>query len=439
MALDRRLRVIPAAAAWWWRSPDGLRYTFHLRKGLRFSDGSRITAQDVVSSFDRALTSIGSNGIMAGYLSEVATVGGRPAIFAAGPARVTFQLNQPSPAFLSKLAFVGAAVVDMARVRRFGPVWTSHPVSSGPYRLLASSDANEIRLQRNPYFRPTPPFTSVNIRLASQQQGIRAFTRGQAAVVSNLAQVASLRSQQLAGLEIVPELSLDYVLLNVRRWPLNDRGIRRALSLVVDRPRLVKYAFHGDAAPESGMVPSPLLPRESRQRLDTAMALFAMGGSGHPFGSGLRPLRLVYPSSEPDRILAAAITRRWRTSIGLHVTPVPLSPGLYQFAVRTHHFDLALVRWKAETADAQDFLGDQLVGGAPQNFSGWANGSFDRLMRASLLQSIDSWARRRELLAAEAIAAREAPWIPLDTPLQAALIRPGLLGVALTPQGISVQ
>ncbi len=98
--MNGRLHVVPAAATSWSRSSNGIYYTFHLRRDLRFSNGTRITPWDVVQSFRRAVASSGTNGIMGGYLQEIASTPSGPAITSHNPDTVTFRLRYPSPPFL---------------------------------------------------------------------------------------------------------------------------------------------------------------------------------------------------------------------------------------------------------------------------------------------------------------------------------------------------
>ncbi len=218
--------------------------------------------------------------------------------------------------------------------------------------------------------------------------------------------------------------------------PLDNEDLRRAFALSLQRRRTVEAAFANGALAEGSLVPEPLLPGESQQDHNATLAIFELGGSGHAFGSGIRHLRLIYPNSGIDGKVAFSLSRLWRKSLGIDIVPTGLSSDRYQRAIHQGKFDLALVRWQAESADPSNFLQDQLYSHGPDDFSGWSNNYYDHLIRASLTQGIDSTTRRQDLLGAEAIAARQAPWIPLDVPLQAALIRPQTRDVALSPEGI---
>jgi oligopeptide transport system substrate-binding protein len=434
--LDAHLQVKPDGAERWTISPDGLRYTFYLRPNLRFSNGKIVTANDVVASLQRALGPAGSNGIVGDYLSDVARVHGMPAIRALNRHAIRIQLRQPSAAFLSKLTFPGTDIVDVAMVNHYGPVWTQHADGFGPYRLVSWIHGRKLVLAPNPYYPVQAHLHRLTIVFASAATAERAFAQGKTDIVSQLTPSSSVLRRFGRLAHISPALALDYVVLNTRRQPLTHKRVRQALALAVDRSALTKAVFGVSAVPVGTLAPPSLLPSPSEGGANPAAARTELQEAGYPLGRGLRPLRYLYPNTPLETLRAHLLQQLWRRTLDIKIVPVGLSPASYSAALMARDFDLALVRWGAEYADAADFLDTQLRAGAANNLSGWSNWHFQHLIDAANAAAPESIARRRYFEAAAAIALGQAVWIPLDSPLQLALIAARVHGVHLTPAGL---
>ena len=447
--MNRRLQVVPAAASSWLEFDHGLEYVFYLRPNLRFSTGARVTAADVVGSLRRAMSLGQASGGLGGYLSEVRSVESIPSVTGAGPGIVEFNLSYPSPAFLSKLTFVSASIVDMATVKRYWPVWTVHADGSGPFRLALWQPYGTVKLAPNPYYLPTPPKTHVTITFQSPSAALTSFLNNTTDVVAGLPSPISLPPaiRKYARYVAQPP-ALDYVVVNTRQRPLTNPTLRQALALSVNRTSLVKDVLGTSAMPTGALVPPSILPGAFQQQFDPETALRLLvrahlappplpgGGTTSPtLPANVRPLRLLYLNTTTETRKAQFLQQLWEKYLGVQVHPIGEDYPGYVTALRTGHFDLALVQWGAQYLDASNFLNFQLRGGAPENLSGWNDPSFNRIMKASLVQGIDSRSRHADLLMAALIAAQQAPWIALDEPLQLTLVHTSAGAVALTPAG----
>lgn len=436
--MDAHLRVVPGVANYWKVSGDRLTYTFHIRTGLRFSNGDRLTSGDVAASLVRAIGPASSNGIMGTYLGEVAQANGSPDIYPVGKSEIGIRLSHPSAGFLAKLTFLGAAVIDMGILRRYGSIWTSHEAGLGPYSLTSWNHGTSIILHRNKYYRPRPPTATIAVEFApTAASAVKAFVDHKTAVVSQLDGSTNLQSSNRGEVHLSPALALDYIMFNNRHSVVNNQYFRRALASAIDRKAMVKQVFGAAAVPEASIVPPALLPGLPTEAEDSTLAVQSLAQSGHASGSSLRTLTFVYPNSSGERKRALFLSAEWQRILDVHVKPVGLKPQSYGTAVRAGKFDLALVRWGAEYPDASDFLINQLQTGAANNLSRWSNSHFDRLVKAATIAPVNSAERRTDLLAAAQIATKYAIWIPLDSPDQVALIDSELKGLELTPLGLT--
>lgn len=435
--LDSHLRVVPGVANYWSVSRDGLTYTFHIRPGQHFSNGDPLTSGDVAASLTRAMGPASSNGVMGTYLNEIATANGSPDIYPLGKSEIGIHLSHPSEGFLAKLTFLGAAIVDMGVLRRYGAIWTSHEAGLGPYRLLTWKHGSYLVLVRNNYYSPKPTLDRVTIAFApSAAVAANAFANNRTAVVSQLEGDAGIQSRFGSEAHAAPALALDYIVFNNHHASVNNQFLRRALASAIDRKAMVRSVFGSTAVAEASLVPPSLLPEVMTERADTTFAVQSLAQSGHASGSSLRTLTFVYPKSPSEKKRALFLTAEWERVLGIHVKPVGLQPRAYGTAVRAGKFDLALVRWGAEYPDASDFLGSQLESKAADNISGWSNYHFDKLLQAATAAKANSPERARDLLGADQIATQNAIWIPLDSPIQLALIRNDVKGLGFTPAGL---
>jgi peptide/nickel transport system substrate-binding protein/oligopeptide transport system substrate-binding protein len=429
--LNRKLQIVPAAARSWRESHHGFRYVFQLRQGLRFSNGTSLTNSDVVRSFRRAIELAFASGTEPD-LSEVALVNGQPAIYRAGHLGVEFLLSQPSPEFLAKLTFVGSDIVDMGTVARYGAVWTDHADGLGPYRVDGATAGSRLTVVRNPFFRPIPRLRRIAISFAPHaSSAVSAFVTGRADIVTGLQQLPANTKALSRDIHTAPQLALNYVLINTRVTPLTNWRLRRALGLAVDRGTLARAVFGRLAVANGSVVPPALLPSAAHQTFAPLAAAQQLTTAGYPFGGTVKPLELIYPRSPIERREAAILRSQWRSVLNVRVQPRPLSLTAYRIAISTGNFQLALAEWGARYPDPADFLDYQLSGGSPGNLAGWNYPPFDALVRSSRKQGIDSPNRRLLLFRAAAVAAQRAPWIPLSTPVQITLTRPGARTVSL--------
>jgi len=436
--LNSRMRVAPAAAVRWSIRDHGLRYDFFLRRGLRFANGRSVTAGDVAGSLVRAIRlGAAGKGIMAAELSEIAQQNGRPEVGPVGPTQIQIQLSRPSPAFLAKLTLAGASIVDMKQIQRYPSVWTNAPNGSGPFRLSSISNRGTLVLMPNRTFRPAPRHIRIIVDELATGKAVQAFATRHSDVVTGLSPTLAILHRFRSSLRSSPGLDLTYVLLNTGRGALAGEDVRRALALAVDRTALVRSTFGPTQLPEASVVPARLLPGVSPQPVDPTTALAALRVAGHPFGRGLPRLQLVFPRNRLQARLAHLLTSVWLRILGVRVVAHGLGTTTYATDVRSGRFDLAMVQWGAQYPDATDYLEDQLVTSAPDNLSGWSNRHFDTLLRLSDQQYVDSPIRHELLVGAADIANRQAPWIPISSPIQIALIRRTVMHLTMAPTGIS--
>jgi peptide/nickel transport system substrate-binding protein len=245
-------KVVPALAEKWDVSKDGKTYTFHLRKGLKFSDGSPITAEDVawnIEQFADPEVNISLAGVAVGTESAEAT----------DASTVVVKLEHPVSAFLYNIAIFPAFIVPKDKVEKEGAAFWKHPVSSGPFKLKEFASGDHITFEKNPYYfeKGKPYLDTMRWNFVPDSNTrVLALKSGEAQMIDGVpfGQVESLQADSGVGLQQV-ELPQEILMVTNTKTPaLNDVHVRRALSLAIDRESLNTAVFKG-----TGIVPNSVI------------------------------------------------------------------------------------------------------------------------------------------------------------------------------------
>lgn len=276
---DRENRLVPGLAERW-ETPDDRTYVFQLRPGLRFSDGSPLTARDVAASF-RA--NVQKGWPTAGYLRSIASAE------TDGPLRLIVRTRTPYPLLLYKLPWgyvLPARFVDRVPVP---------PVGAGPYRLVSWEAGRTFTLERNPYFeRPRPSIDRARFDVVPDAgERIARVLSGQADIADEvpLDLVDSLRKERGVHVHVNPTRRVLFLTLRVTEPPFSDPRVREAFDLALDRRELVQRAYDGRTAAALQLVPPSVVgfdPSFRASRPDRGRARTLLAEAGYPDGIDVR-------------------------------------------------------------------------------------------------------------------------------------------------------
>ncbi len=432
-AVDARGAIVPGCAQRWSVSPDGLRYEFLLRPGLRWSDGQPLTAADFVGSFRRMLEPataalLGNRFDAIRGARALRTGAGPPealGLAAPGPQRVVVELDRPDTDF-PKLAAV-AYVVPMHRIRLSGRDWAKPPaiVVNGAWLPREWAQNGRLTLMRNPAFHAAADFPRAPAQLEwimgiDDATRLRLFRSGglDVAQLSEGSQLAIARRELPKALRSVPFYGGGWVGINTRRGALRDARVRRALALAVDRGALAaRVRGLGERATES-VVPEAVAdyPRHAvpahadwpmARRLVVARELLAAAGIDRT-----RPRRLVaiFSSNPLTQRTFLALNAMW-APLGLPVEARGLESRAYNVALSQHDYDLMDYETFSVVQSATSFIG-RFRSDSFLNYMGYANPEVDRLIDLAERQA-DPAARAAGYLEVEALLLRDYPVVPL--------------------------
>jgi oligopeptide transport system substrate-binding protein len=425
--------TVAGAADSWTVSGDGLVYVFKIRDHV-WSDGTPVTAHDFVYSLRRILhpdtaaeyasllyTVLGAEEINSGKAAPE-TLGAR----AIDDKTLEITLSGPAPFFLGQLNHYTAYPVPRHVVEKHGKDWTKkgNIVSNGPYVLDEWVPNSHLRLAKNATYYDAANVSIDTVILYPQEDRTavqRRFRAGEIDIATDFAsdQIDWLKENLADETRIAPYLGNYYYPVNTRKPPFNDKRVRLALSMAIDRETLVdKVMKTGEIAAYSFVPPGTLNYGEPSyvsfkgvgyaDRLAKAKTLLAEAGF-----TADKPLefQLRYNTSENHKRIAVAVAAMWK-KLGVKVE-------LYNSEVKVHYadlkqgkFDVARAGWIADYNDPQNFLYLLETRTGANNYGGYSVKTFDDLMvQASKTADLD--ARAKLLAKAEAIAMEDQPIIPI--------------------------
>ncbi len=278
---DEKLNIVPALAEKWEISQDGTVYTFYLRRGVKFHDGTDFNAAAVKKFFDYVLLSnLRRTGLFKGIVKEIQIV---------DDYTVKFVLEKPYSPFLNRLAHEGALVVSPKAIDEMGsdPAKLGrNPVGTGPFMLKEWKIGERIELVKNPnYWKQGQPYLDgvVFTIIPDDVTRMTQVRAGDADVMFNPtpALVASVAKDPKLTVRIEPGLRVIYIGMNVRKAPLNDIRVRQALNYAIDKEKLCSVIMRGLATPSDSPLASkttgyfstggyPYNPQKAKQLLKEA-------------------------------------------------------------------------------------------------------------------------------------------------------------------------
>lgn len=442
--------IIPGVAERWEVSPDGLRYTFHLRAGARWSNGAPVTSGDFYDTFMRALDPQvgcenagyafpihGARDFIDGRSADPASVG----IRAPDARTLVLILDHPAPSLLTLLAgtpffpvYMPSLDANGGRHQRGGP-WTRPGVlvSNGPFTLAEWRPNAYVSVKRNPDYWDAGRIRLSEVRFypTDDEDGEeRSFRAGQLHVTNRLPvnKVAVYMAGHPEELHVNPSLRTNYLTFNVGRAPFADRRVREAFSLAVDRRELVHAALGRLGTPAYAWVrpgTGGYTPR-SGFRFDPAEGRRQLAAAGYPGGAGFPAVEFTLNSNVGVALqIAQVLQQMWAKNLGVQVSVAPLEFKVYLSVAREKQFQVLLDGW-APIPDAGDVL-EMGVTNDPNNDAAFSDGAYDKAYLASQVAP-DAAGRRSAFDAMEAINASVVAYAPLYYTNRALLVHPSVRG-----------
>ncbi|HST03321.1 MAG TPA: peptide ABC transporter substrate-binding protein [Chloroflexia bacterium] len=452
VSFDQHLHVVPDLAQGWDISADGTVYTFHIRPEARFHDGRTVTAEDVIYSWERALSpEINSNEALT-YLNDIvgaADVRSGKAQHVSGLRKVDdhtleVHIDAPKPYFLMKLTYRVSSIVDKQNVES-GADWYKHPNGTGPYKLT-DWEAGKVKVYtRNDDFYLNPPAIKYIVLLLYQGYGLNLYETGDIDMTgvggAELEQASDATGSMHADLVSGVDMCTDYLSFDVSQAPFDDPKVRQAFALSVDKNEYLQVALQGDGLVAKGLYP-PSLPgyNPSLQGLsfDPDMAKQLLAESR--YGSATKLPTIVLTSGGYGSYMSpdlSALVDMWSKNLGVNVHIDNIDPEVYLDEIYAgHHGQMFQSGWCADYPDPENFADALFHTGATQNTGHYSNPQVDTLLEDARVEK-DVSKRIEMYQQAELMVVNDAPAVFLTHPIGHELVKPYVKGYVFSPIGIA--
>jgi peptide/nickel transport system substrate-binding protein len=422
----------------WKVADDGMSVTLTLRDGIKFSDGSPITTEDVAWSLKRAAKP--DNGIWNFIVGSVADV------TTSGDKTVVVKLKHPDPAILAALTVFNTAILpekafeaspgatDADKAKAFA----EHPITSGPFMLQSWDRGSTMKLTRNPNYwgvgedgKPLPYLDGVTFEtIPDDATRILKLNSGEldGAEFIPYSRVDELKASSNLDMKLFPSTRVEYITLNVRPQlagkdnPLSNPKVRQAMNYATNKDAIIQIVTHGVGTPMTSYMSTatplhtgdkPLFPYD----LEKAKGLMKDAG----FADGFSTSILVLAGNQDEVGIATALQQMWgQIGIKLDLQQVDNPSRTQQY--RDGTFAMREAAWTDDIADPNEitsyFVYSPTIGAL---HTGWKNDEADKLFDDSQ-KEIDATKRAAQYARIQEIYNADGPIVPLyETPYPVAL------------------
>jgi oligopeptide transport system substrate-binding protein len=393
-------KIIPGMAESWEITPDGLTYTFHLRPGIKWSDGRPLTATDFVRSWERTLNPatgseyayqlyylVNAEAYGTGKLKDFAQVG----VKAPDDHTLVVTLAHPTAYFLELTSFQTLVPLPVDTINQFGKDWIKpgRIISNGPYVLKEWRLNDYILVEANPfYYRPVRVH---RIKVLPTNNPTACFNLFYSHKSDLILDTRSIPSTLVADIKDQPYFhgnafgATSFIRFNVERKPFDDLRVRKALALALDKEDIVtKITRCGEPVANNlvppgnpGYVPPQGLP----YNVEAARKLLA--DAGYPNGQGFPDVNLLFAARGTGPAVATEMQALWRRDLG--ITSIHLRQQEWKVYLNTQElvdYDLSVSAWIGDYNDPQTFI-DMFVTDGGNNQTGWSDPQYDQMLALS--------------------------------------------------------
>ena len=440
---EETTQIVPGLAESWTISPDGLQYTFKLRKGVKFHDGTPFNAAAAKFSIERQISPEHPANKLGKYPFANYFFGNVKAIEAMDENTVRFVLKEPRASFLVVMAAAAASMVSPTAATKAGVDFALAPVGTGPFRYGSWARGQSVVLEKFPeYWKGAVKFDRVVYRpIVEDQARLTELLTGTLDLIVGVPPdfVAQLEGSPKANLLKQVGAHVWYLGINNTKKPLDDKRVRQALNYAVNKDAIVKDVLKGTGAVSRGPVlpgtwgADPNLPAYA---YDPAKAKKLLAEAGYPNGFSTTMWVPESGSGMQSPVAMAVVMQSNLRAVGVNVTLQTMEWGAYIAKLRTKEQELFALSWAAGSEDPDMvmyplFHSSQWTPNGP-NRAMYKNEKFDALL-AEARQVTDQAKRAALYREAQRILVEDAPWVFVDHEIQIAATSKRVQGFKLHP------
>ncbi len=455
MTLDKDGVPVPGQAKEYDVSEDGSTYTFHLRDGLKWSDGEPLTASDFVYSWNRAISA--ETAADYEYMFEVIDgyEDGKLNITAPDDKTFIVKLSNAVPYFLELCAFPTYAPVRQDLIDANGEAWAVDPktyVGNGPYKMTEWVPGSHMIYEKNKNYWDYKNLGTEKIKFVLMEDDnaiLNAFKQEEILFADSMPndEIEAWRSKPEFNLE--GQLGTYYVSFNTQKAPLNDPRVRKALTLAIDRDFICINIGQSGQEPAGAFVPTGLSdsdttkefrsvggnyydPTKAANEANLTEAKKLLADAGYPDGQGLPTMEYLYNDTTAHQQIGEALQDMWK-QIGVNVTLVSQEWNTFLNTRKNGEYFIARNGWLGDYNDPISFL-DMWITGGGNNDAQWSNTQYDEIIR-KVKASTDATERYKLMHDAEDIIFEESMLSPIYYYVDLFLLNQKIEGFYSSPLG----
>ena len=441
---------LPGVAQSWDISSNGLIYTFNLRKNAKWSNGDTVDAHDFVYSWKRVLLpSLGSQypdmlydiknaePFNKGEITDFNEVG----VKAINDYQLQVTLANPAPYFIELLTHYTTRPVHKETIEQYGSIdsvgtkWTrpGNFVGNGPFNLKEWQLNKVIEVEKSNTYWDNSAVKLNGIKFYPIDNVTREdlmFRSGQLHITGSIPQekIDSYKTLYPKELKIFPYFGTYYYRININKPPLDEKLVRDALSLGLDRKELVDKVAKGGQEPAFSFTPPDKNGYYPTTKLEfnPTKAKQILSDLGYSEENPFPKIELLYNTSEGHQKIAQAIQQMWKTNLGVDIELTNTDWKVYLSRQQIGDYSISRAGWIGDYPDPKTFL-DMMVTGRGNNQTGWSNQEYDNLLKKAA-NATNQTERFNYFNEAEKILMDEKPIIPIYTYTRMYMLHPDVKG-----------
>ena len=430
-------KIEPSLAESWEVSPDGLSYTFHLRKGVKFHDGTDFNADAVKFNIDRQLPpKVDDNMPYASF-----TFGTVKDVAVVDPNTVKINLTQKNTAFLANLAMgMAAPMVSPKALQENNNDVNEHPVGTGPYKFVKWNKGESVVLVRNDdYWGEKAKTKNIVFRIISDNSArVLALNNGEVDMIDGIdATVVNKIEEGGNKLFKAPGMNVNYMAFNTTAPTFKNAEARIAVAQTINKDELVKSLYQGYSEVANTILPTFMPgydPAVKQVSYDPEAAKAAIAKLG------IKKVHMItYSNPRPynaatGAALAAAI-QGYLQKVGVEATIDTFDWTTYKDKVKAGDYDIAFYGWIGDNGDPDNFL-NLLADKDPNlNIARWQDPTYVDMIHKALATP-NGADRDKQYAACEKYVAERAVWVPFSHAIALAAYRPNVSGFVYHVTGV---
>ena len=440
---EETTQIVPGLAESWTISQDGLWYTFKLRKGVKFHDGTPLNAEAVKFSIERQFNPDHPANKLGKYPFAGFFFGNVKAVEAMDESTVRFVLKEPRASFLAVLTAGAASIVSPTAAKKWGADYALNPVGTGPFRYASWQRGQQVVLEKNPdYWRGPVKLDRVVFRpIVEDQARLTELLTGGVDMIVGVPPDFVEQLQGNAKVSVLKQVGAHvwYLGINNQKKPFDDKRVRQALNYAVNKDAIVKDVLKGTGSPSLG----PVLPGTwgadaalKAYPYDPAKAKKLLADAGYPNGFSTTMWVPESGSGMQSPVAMATVMQSNLKAVGVTVALQTMEWGAYLAKLRSKEQELFALSWMAGSEDPDMVMypllhSSQWTPNGP-NRALYKNEKFDELLGQA--RQVTDQAKRAALYReAQKILVEDAPWVFVDHEVQLAATSKRVQGFKLHP------